>query len=296
MTWHVGEVKDKSYPTNSNSIGIEVVGAFNDETEEWEPVTPEQIISTAWLTNNLLNRYGLGFDDIYSHDQISKKEPGEGTIVRQAISPYLVYPLDENDSDWWHKFIHSIQNMIKSPVKNLLLLLSLVSLQCTNSHDHSSEIESDSISRSSVGSSSGNVDTSMHVSAAHIRDTSVVINDTTSILIKSMEKVTGINGKGEPIISKCKDWTLDSASIVKMIRNSYPINSHDFMYLYNVLECELTGKIAINNVPYKIVINAGSYFKLFGNDTTYIFGCSSENCKQFFLKQGGDPERDLGAY
>lgn len=129
-----------------------------------------------------------------------------------------------------------------------------------------------------------------------MRDTVVVINDTTSIFIKSMEKVVRINGKGEPIMSKCKDWTLDSASIVRMIRNSYPINSHDFMYLYDVLECELTGKIEINDVPYKLVINAGSYFKLFGNDTTYIFGCSGENCNQFFLKQGGDPERDLGAY
>jgi len=93
-TLHVGKVRNKEYPVNKNSIGIEVVGMYNDESDTWEQLTQEQINSTAWLVNSLRQTYNLQRTDVYTHDKISYKTPGEGTMVFQAISIYLFINLN----------------------------------------------------------------------------------------------------------------------------------------------------------------------------------------------------------
>ncbi len=89
FTLHVGRVRNKEFPINENSVGIEVVGMYDDESKTWEQPTPEQISSTAWLVNSLRQTYNLQRADVYNHDKISYKTAGEGTVVYNAISQFL---------------------------------------------------------------------------------------------------------------------------------------------------------------------------------------------------------------
>ncbi|TAA25793.1 peptidoglycan recognition family protein [Pseudoxanthomonas winnipegensis] len=66
------------YPNNSDSIGIEVVGAYNATTKTWDAPTAEQTASIHRLVGVLQQQYGLDNHDIYKHDTISYKTAGEG--------------------------------------------------------------------------------------------------------------------------------------------------------------------------------------------------------------------------
>jgi RHS repeat-associated protein len=95
FTIHIWEGKQKKgfgSLHNYNSIGIEHEGNYDEETKTWEPVTPEMTKASAWLVNSLMMTYDLSQSNIYSHDVIQDKTPGEGTVVQKAIAPYLVDP------------------------------------------------------------------------------------------------------------------------------------------------------------------------------------------------------------
>jgi N-acetyl-anhydromuramyl-L-alanine amidase AmpD len=66
-----------------------VVGNYNTETKTWDPLTQEQIESTAFLVNSLKTTYSLTNTDIYSHENIQPKTQGEGQVVFDAIYQYL---------------------------------------------------------------------------------------------------------------------------------------------------------------------------------------------------------------
>ena len=80
----------KGSPKNFTSIGIEVVGNYSETTKTWEPLTPEQAESVAWLVNSLLKTYDLSREDIFNHEDIQPKTAGEGGIVRAAINEMLI--------------------------------------------------------------------------------------------------------------------------------------------------------------------------------------------------------------
>ena len=94
--------------------------------------------------------------------------------------------------------------------------------------------------------------------------------------------------------TSCEKWTLDKAAIMKIVALSKPISSHDFMYLYYVLPCEIKGKLVVDNTTYDYIINAGSFMKLSYGDTTYYYDCSDKEIEKYFLSKGGNPKRDLG--
>jgi hypothetical protein len=70
---------------NQNSIGIEVVGSYNEETKTWEPLTVEQAEAVRLLVDRLLYMYDLDPSAIYTHEEIQRKTPGEGQVVKDAI-------------------------------------------------------------------------------------------------------------------------------------------------------------------------------------------------------------------
>ena len=76
-------------PSSSNSIGIEVVGAYNREKLEWDPLTFKQVLAVAWLVNSLMISLELSTKDVYNHEDLKRKTKGEGAVVRKAIDPYL---------------------------------------------------------------------------------------------------------------------------------------------------------------------------------------------------------------
>jgi N-acetyl-anhydromuramyl-L-alanine amidase AmpD len=64
------------YPVNSDSVGIELVGAHVD-ARTYEAVTPAQNASLQWLVSELYGHFGLADGDIYRHPDVSYKNPDE---------------------------------------------------------------------------------------------------------------------------------------------------------------------------------------------------------------------------
>lgn len=80
------------YPTNGDSIGIEVVGRFNPATQAWDAPTPEQTASIRRLVGSLQNNFGLDDHDVYQHDVISRKTLGEGAGLYTPALPAPAAP------------------------------------------------------------------------------------------------------------------------------------------------------------------------------------------------------------
>lgn len=75
------------YPTNGDSVGIEVVGRYDAATKTWDPPTAEQTVSIRKLVGTLQDNFGLTDHDVYQHDHISRKTPGEGAGLYVPAAP-----------------------------------------------------------------------------------------------------------------------------------------------------------------------------------------------------------------
>jgi N-acetyl-anhydromuramyl-L-alanine amidase AmpD len=70
------------YPTNEDSIGIEIVGAFLAKSKAYETVTHAQNQSLAWLVGVLQSALGLAADHVYTHPEVSYKEKTEASTAQ----------------------------------------------------------------------------------------------------------------------------------------------------------------------------------------------------------------------
>lgn len=75
------------YPTNGDSVGIEVVGRYDAATKTWDPPTTRQTASIRKLVGTLQDNFGLTDHDVYQHDHISRKTPGEGAGLYAPALP-----------------------------------------------------------------------------------------------------------------------------------------------------------------------------------------------------------------
>ncbi|WP_413112109.1 N-acetylmuramoyl-L-alanine amidase [Thaumasiovibrio sp. DFM-14] len=67
------------YPSNADSVGIEVVGRYNAGTKQFTEPTQKQYNSTKWLVEVLIKEYALGLrKDVYAHGSIARKKEAEG--------------------------------------------------------------------------------------------------------------------------------------------------------------------------------------------------------------------------
>lgn len=62
------------YPNNADSIGIEVVGAYNKKSMTFEPASAEQLASVARLVEGLKVKFNLTNADVYHHGKLSYKD------------------------------------------------------------------------------------------------------------------------------------------------------------------------------------------------------------------------------
>ncbi len=74
------------YPTNRDSIGIEVVATYNERSRTWQEPTEAQRASIQRLVGSLQQNYGLNDRDVYEHDRISYKTQGEGAGLYQPAA------------------------------------------------------------------------------------------------------------------------------------------------------------------------------------------------------------------
>jgi N-acetyl-anhydromuramyl-L-alanine amidase AmpD len=73
--------KAKSYPnrylSNDDSIGIEIVGKYDDKNKSYEIVNSDQNASLKWLVRQLSLEFLLFDEDKMKHPEVSRKDPDE---------------------------------------------------------------------------------------------------------------------------------------------------------------------------------------------------------------------------
>lgn len=69
------------YPTNEDSLGIEIVSAFNDKADTYDSVNKSQNDSLTWLVGTLESLLTLGDADVYTHGAIGYKQKSEGSTA-----------------------------------------------------------------------------------------------------------------------------------------------------------------------------------------------------------------------
>jgi len=68
------------YPVNSDSVGIEVVGKFINDTK-YEDLTAAQNVSLQWLISELYEHFNLNAANVYRHPEVSYKMASEGSTA-----------------------------------------------------------------------------------------------------------------------------------------------------------------------------------------------------------------------
>ncbi|WP_223671211.1 peptidoglycan recognition protein family protein [Kangiella shandongensis] len=80
------------YPLNSDSIGVEIIGAYLGKSGDkglFEQIQKAQSKSFLWLMTELLEHFSLSFkDDVYAHDSIARKKVNEGVKASQLLQEY----------------------------------------------------------------------------------------------------------------------------------------------------------------------------------------------------------------
>jgi N-acetyl-anhydromuramyl-L-alanine amidase AmpD len=64
------------YPSNEDSVGIELVGAVNGQGV-YEAVTAQQNVSLHWLIAELTSTFRVSMSEIFRHPVVSRKNPSE---------------------------------------------------------------------------------------------------------------------------------------------------------------------------------------------------------------------------
>jgi len=74
------------YPSNSDSIGIEVVGRFLPSQKSFDKPTQKQLKSLKWLVELIAKEYKINIkNNVYAHGAIARKEVSEGDQLLQYL-------------------------------------------------------------------------------------------------------------------------------------------------------------------------------------------------------------------
>ncbi len=106
--------------------------------------------------------------------------------------------------------------------------------------------------------------------------------------VVSIKKVS--NNDGSEFVEKCDSWDLSKKDVVEIIKLSKKIDETEKHHFYYELPCNFEGEIEIEGATYSYEINAGSTFYLETPNGRDLYGCSSEECDQYFLLSGGNEE------
>jgi RHS repeat-associated protein len=98
---HVGSPKHSNWIfRSSNTIGIEIVGRHDANTETWEDLTEEQIDASAFLVKSLMRTYSVHPYDVRNHEDLrSGKQANEGNMTRNLILQYIYTVNQDQNSD-----------------------------------------------------------------------------------------------------------------------------------------------------------------------------------------------------
>lgn len=70
------------YPTNEDSLGIEIVGSLDSKSDSYETVNKQQNSSLTWLISVLQSSLSLSGNDVYRHPEVSYKQASEAKTAQ----------------------------------------------------------------------------------------------------------------------------------------------------------------------------------------------------------------------
>jgi N-acetyl-anhydromuramyl-L-alanine amidase AmpD len=74
------------FPSNDDSIGIEVVGRFSITNKNFTAPTNLQVEALKWLVDELTKHYSLNLrNDVFAHGKMARKEASEGVQLLNAL-------------------------------------------------------------------------------------------------------------------------------------------------------------------------------------------------------------------
>lgn len=77
------------FPHNHDSIGIEIVGALNQQNAVYDLPNQQQLDAVLWLLDRLVYAFSITISDIYAHGEIAHKDPNKSE-GRSAMRFYLL--------------------------------------------------------------------------------------------------------------------------------------------------------------------------------------------------------------
>ncbi|PXF29915.1 hypothetical protein WH50_18365 [Pokkaliibacter plantistimulans] len=78
------------FPSNNDSIGIEITGTLADSSHRYETPNDLQLKSVYWLLDGLISKYGVTLEDIYAHGPIAHKDENESEGT-STLTAYKVH-------------------------------------------------------------------------------------------------------------------------------------------------------------------------------------------------------------
>ncbi len=82
----VGKSYPLRYPSNADSIGIEVVGRYIQSSNIFQQPTKAQFSLLKWLVELLVTKFSLTLKkDVYAHGVIARKKKAEGIQLLQYL-------------------------------------------------------------------------------------------------------------------------------------------------------------------------------------------------------------------
>ncbi len=91
------------------------------------------------------------------------------------------------------------------------------------------------------------------------------------------------------LTAKCKNWSLNAATVLKLLPLAKPVEVNVIDASYNTLPVSMEGVIIINGKEWKCSINAGSFIWLYGDKEKYVYAWNSKSLDKYFVTG-----RDLG--
>jgi hypothetical protein len=70
------------YPANIDSVGIELVGAFNEKSQQYALVTDLQNAALQWLVAEITSTFNVPMTEIFRHPEVSRKQASEASTAK----------------------------------------------------------------------------------------------------------------------------------------------------------------------------------------------------------------------
>jgi hypothetical protein len=92
----------------------------------------------------------------------------------------------------------------------------------------------------------------------------------------------------DPDTSVCKNWSIQSDDLKKIIADSKLIDSHTWHDDFGVYRCIISGEIKQDGHIFRFEVNAGAWMYIFCPDKTLILGSYKKEHEKHFLSTAWD--------